>query len=485
MDDQRDHLRHARDGIVPALFLEGVARRGHFVGAEAAPADVLGHLQVGEVGLNQLLVNRRVVAFPREVELFALFVGHVLREEFVDLLLDLPGAFAKVEFDRNFTDIGQARRLTGIEPPAGFGQPVLGIARDQRPGLGAQVEQVDVVFERQADAAEGLHRMAHRATGGAGGVPDRQADLRAGFRRAVGDRAHCLPGEELGRIDLADQVGHRVRQRLEGADQLAERLALAGIGRRLQQRRARQARQRQGHQQLPFLDGTGESRQRIGSAGQHGRGQGGEIQLGDRGGGEVGLGLAGFGRNRDQHDVAALARHHRVGDQPAGHPLPPEFGDIVHRDRHDLAAGEHIAQQRVLPAQLREQPRRHQRFGERAGGERAPGLFHQHTSVEQAQTEAARLLRHPQPERTEFGEALPQLGVEPGGHGGADPAARAVVVKIAREHVAHHLLFFGEIEIHGCSVPFKRRFSRACRGISCNRNLWVTPRRLPTTGAPS
>ena len=82
----------------------------------------------------------------------------------------------------------------------------------------------------------------------------------AGRRFAVSDGAHGFPGQEFGGIDFADQVGHGVGQRLERADEHAEGLALTRIFRRHHQRRAAEARQRDGNQHLPFLDAAGERR---------------------------------------------------------------------------------------------------------------------------------------------------------------------------------------------------------------------------------
>ena len=96
-------------------------------------------MQIGEVGLDQPLVDIRIVAFPRKVELFALGIGDIGREEGADLVLNGACVIAQIEFDRDFAGFRQARRFAGIKPPSGLGQPVLGIAGDQRPGLGAQI----------------------------------------------------------------------------------------------------------------------------------------------------------------------------------------------------------------------------------------------------------------------------------------------------------------------------------------------------------
>ena len=47
-----------------------------------------------------------------------------------------------------------------------------------------------------------------------------------------------------------------------------------------------------------------------------------------------------------------------------------------------------------------------------------------------------------------FGQALPQRGVEARRHRGPHADGRGILVEEAREGVAHHFLFFGQVEIH-------------------------------------
>ena len=313
---------------------------------------------------------------------------------------------------------------------------------------------MDIVFQRQPDAAEGLYCMAHGAPGRAGSEPRRQRDLRAGLRLAVGNRADRLPHEEFGRIDLADQIGHRMRQCLKGADEHAERLALAGIGGRHGQRRARQARQRDGDIELPFLQPGGKQCQRGIARAEHRCGQGGQIEFGNRGGGEVVFRLACGGRHGDQHHILPPARDHCIGDQTAGNPLDRLHGDVMHGDGHHLLASDGRSQQFLRAAKLAEQAGGDQCFGERAGSERAPGLFHHHHGIEQPHTHSAGGFGHAHGEGAEFGQSLPQRGIEAGGKRRAHARRGAVFVEEPRESVAHHFLFVSEIEIHCALFPF-------------------------------
>ena len=361
------------------------------------------------------------MAFPREVELLALFVGDVLGEELADFLLDRTGILTQIEFDLEIAHVGQAGGFAGVETAAGFGEPVFRVACDQRPGLGAQVVEVNVVFGGKANAAKGLHGMAHRSSsaissrspaGSACSVPDGERNLCAGFSLSIGDRAHGPPGEELGGVDFADQVGHRMRQRLEGADEYAESLAFAGIFGRHHQGSAAEAGQRHRHQQLPFLEAARESGEGIVAAGEDGRGQGAEVQFGDGRGREIGLCHTRLFRHGNEHDVVALARDDSVGNQTAGDPLFGELGDVVHCDGDDRCAGNGIFKQFVLTAETRQQAGGNQRFGERTGDERPAGFFHQDTSIEQAESHAAGFFGYAHGECAEFGETGPEFGIE-------------------------------------------------------------------------
>ena len=73
----------------------------------------------------------------------------------------------------------------------------------QRPGLGAQIVEMDVVFGGQAVAAEGLQRVRDGAAGGSAFHQSGERDLGARLGLAVGDVADGHPVEVLAAVDLA------------------------------------------------------------------------------------------------------------------------------------------------------------------------------------------------------------------------------------------------------------------------------------------
>ena len=97
--------------------------------------------------------------------------------------------------------------------------------------------------------------------------------------KIVADRA---PDQELAAVDLAQQVGERMRNRLELADELAELLALARIRRRQLQCLAADAGKTGADQQLPFLDGLRELRNGVRAVSKRHRREAAELEFGQR-----------------------------------------------------------------------------------------------------------------------------------------------------------------------------------------------------------
>src|SRR5207253_188708 len=82
----------------------------------------------------------------------------------------------------------------------------------------------------------------------------------------------------------------------------------------------------------------------------------------------------------------------------------------------------------------------------------------------------------PQAERAQLGKSAPQLGVEPRRLRLAHGLRGAVLVEEARERVADHFLFVGQVEVHaGCA-----------RRIILEISIWPVasePMNPPSTGS--
>ena len=190
----------------------------------------------------------------------------VLPEERVDLVSQSARLLADVEVDRHIARLRQVGALAGIEPAPGLLEKARGIAEDQRPSLGAQIVQMDVVVGGEAVAAEGVQRLRDGAACAIGIPPGRQGDFRARVGRVVGDVADRLPGEIFAAVDIADEVGEWMRDALIRSDGLPERDAFPGIRCGQPDSLVRQTRQRRGHEKLPLLEGLRESLEPFGPA---------------------------------------------------------------------------------------------------------------------------------------------------------------------------------------------------------------------------
>ena len=139
------------------------------------------------------------------------------------------------------------------------------IAEHQRPGLGAQIVEKDVIFGGQAITAKSVECLRDCPRTGIGIPPcgERYGSARRGC--AIGNVADCAPDEESAAIDVAQQVRERVRDALELADELVELLAFARISRREFKRFAPDPGKAGGDEQFPFLDARRESGQRLGT----------------------------------------------------------------------------------------------------------------------------------------------------------------------------------------------------------------------------
>jgi hypothetical protein len=163
-----------------------------------------------------------------------------------------------------------------------------------------------------------------------------------------------------------------------------------------------------------------------------------------------GLGLAVIGGQCDEDDVIAFARNDEIGGDATREPLPRLAGQIVKRQRRharpvdDRTQGFGLA----FAAERADQPRGHQRFGQRPRGQCASGLFHEQHRVERAEAEPAVFLGHTHGESAEFGEAGPQLAVEARLLRRADAFTRAQIVQHARKGFAHQSLIVVYFEIH-------------------------------------
>ena len=238
MDDQRDHLRNIRSRIIITLRLERIHRGGLFIGGKPAPADILRQADIEQILRRQFAVEVRVIALPAIMKRLAHFRRHMRGEEILYLLGDGARVVAQIEIDRHVARIRQGRLLARIESSPGLADQPLRIAQQQRPGLGAQVEQENIIFGGQAITAKCVQRLCHRPARRIAVPPGGNADRRSRLRRAIGNVADRLPHQELAAVDIAQQIGEGVGNPLKLADILIELLALARIGRRQLQRLA-------------------------------------------------------------------------------------------------------------------------------------------------------------------------------------------------------------------------------------------------------
>ena len=147
-----------------------------------------------------------------------------------------------------------------------------------------------------------------------------------------------------------------------------------------------------------------------------------------------------------------MPRDHCLGDKSACDPLQGLAGHIVQGNRHHSLAGNNPAEQAFIAAKLAQQPCRNQRFGERAGGKRAAGLFHQQGRFEQPHAHAAVALRHAHGKSAKFRKPAPHLGIETRRHRGAHAHRARILVKETREGLADHFLLFCEVKIHWAAL---------------------------------
>src|SRR5438128_5239383 len=113
---------------------------------------------------------------------------------------------------------------------------------------------MNVIFGREPITAKGVERLRYGLCCRITIPPRRERNRGTGFLRAVSDVANGLPNEKLAAIDLAEPVGERVGNRLKGANELAELLALAGIGGGQHDRLACKTLERRRKENLPFFN---------------------------------------------------------------------------------------------------------------------------------------------------------------------------------------------------------------------------------------
>ena len=269
-----------------------------------------------------------------------------------------------------------------------------------------------------------------------------------------------------------------MRDALIAADGLTEGEALTSIGSSQLDRLSRQTRQCAGRQQLPFLDRLRKRATTGRIVGQQLARRAGQAQLGHRRRGEVGLGLSFARRKRDQHDLPAVAGNDGFGDGASGDPLHGFLGNVSERKTDDALAGDHSVEQfgGIGCARCGEEPSRPPGLGHRTRGQCPTDLLHQDGRVQQAEPETAGRFGHAQRKRTQLRQARPQRRIEPRRQCGAHARHAAVLIEEAREGVAHHLLIFGNVEIH--DSPKYRRVALPAAAIIVSLRL-AHPRDKP------
>ena len=242
-------------------------------------------------------------------------------EGLLEELIDFPGQrfciLSEVEIDPDGAYIGQHRSVARIKSPPRLLEQAFRIAVDQHPGLGAQIIEVDVVFDGQAIAAESAQRLDHGHIGGLCIPPQRQRNMCRCRRLAAGDLIDHLPDEQPPALDLGDKIGQRMRQRLVSADRHAEGMALAGIGGGEPHCFAGKAAECCGGEQFPFLKRRGEGAGRLLARCKDREAGSREIDFADAVGGERFLRPAVRGDERCQHNIIAAPGHDDIGMRAA------------------------------------------------------------------------------------------------------------------------------------------------------------------------
>jgi hypothetical protein len=196
---------------------------------------------------------------------------------------------------------------------------------------------------------------------------------------------------------------------------------------------------------------------------------------------------------RDHEPVgfrAVVDQHLAAGQQPG---LAPALGAGIGRERREAAVafgpGERqagLAGNRGLQGARRRrtgggagQQRRGQDGAgqERFGAERGAGALHQQHGFFRPQAQAAVVLRHRQSQPAQFTHGLPGLGG--GARGLAQPFEMAIESVGGRKVIEHacadHLLFFGEVQVHGVSLLISGTGSWRSRSSgfrSCRHRWW-------------
>ncbi len=447
--DRADHLPSCRPRSGPAVLLATRRARHDGVGRSFAAAASPSASRGREVGLGQLLVERGVVAFPAIVRLRLELRRQrsrrrTRRSPRTARALPRRGRSRSAPRRRRAAPRARPRRAAARPPRAG----AAGIAEHQRPGLGAQVVEVDVVFGGEAVAAEGVQRLGARAAArrafhqAASETARRRRASPSAMSRIVFHRKYLPPSMSV------DEVGERMRDRLERADQLRRTLALAGIGGgqphaprgrgpRARRRSAasiprsppRKRRALRRRARAPSLAPRRDRPRR--SASRRGSARGGDRSRGSR-----------AARPRRRGGRSPLRR------PPRRRPIEPRARSTSWKARVTTASPAIISRGDPHRRRACEQPRRDERLGDRSRGQRAAGLLHEHRRVERAEAEPAaasgtRIANAPSSARSP-----PQGAIETARQRRAHARRAAPLVEEARERFAHALLLFAELQIH-------------------------------------
>src|SRR5262249_1836793 len=114
----------------------------------------------------------------------------------------------------------------------------------------------------------------------------------------------------------------------------------------------------------------------------------------------------------------------------------------------DDGLARHSGRQQGRVAEFRKEPARNDALGDRTGGKPPASLVKEGRRLEKPEVAAAVLLRNAYPQRTRFGEAPPQLGIEAGPLRSANSLRAWLPCEPPREGIAEQLLLRGQSEVH-------------------------------------
>src|SRR5882757_2253072 len=136
---------------------------------------------------------------------FRLQLGcQVLLEERVELAGKRTRFLTQVEVDRYLAHLRQDGGLASVEATSRLFEQARRVAEDQRPRLGTQVKEMDVIFRGEAISTESMQRLRHCTARSIGIPPRSQGDFRGSAGVLVCNVAQSLPSQVFAAINIAE-----------------------------------------------------------------------------------------------------------------------------------------------------------------------------------------------------------------------------------------------------------------------------------------